>query len=140
MRQSEHEKPSGGTRLLVVAGMVGALMTACGGQLQTVEVTGPAAATASPLLPPGPLETFQGEVAEVDVDAGEILLEVQIVWAPVLRADPHQRLVLVDPQTRWEPGAAGITGLHVGDPVQVEGVRAPDGSWRAVEVQLFDID
>jgi hypothetical protein len=142
LRDTEQGKRSGGARALVLAGVLGALVTACGrAHVQTVEVSAPPAMTA-PLPVPlsGPLETFQGEVAEVDPVAGTILVDVQIVWAPTFKAEPHQRQVVADSQTRWEPGPSRITDLRVGEAVQVKGEGAPDGTWRAREIQLFDVD
>ncbi|HEX2119615.1 MAG TPA: DUF5666 domain-containing protein [Acidimicrobiales bacterium] len=142
MREPDQQRSSVGARLLVVAGMVGALMTACGGRMQTVQVEGPAAATAAPIPAPpsGPVETFQGDVVEVDAVAGQMVVDVQMVWAPEFKSDPHQRVVIVDSSTRWHPAESGITGLRVGENVQVKGESGPDGTWHAVEIQLFDID
>lgn len=142
MREPEQEMRSFGARLLVVAGMVGALMTACGGRMETVEVGGPAAAASAPIpaAPSGPVETFQGEVAEVDAVAGQIVVDVQMVWAPTFKSEPHQRVVIFDSTTRWDPAPSGITGLRVGENVQIKGEGGPDGTWRAFEIQLFDID
>ncbi len=138
----QQQKRSGGTRLLVVAGVVGALVTACGGRMQTVQVDGPAAATAAPIpaAPSGPVETFQGDVVEVDAVAGQMVVDVQMVWAPEFRPRPGQRVVIVDSSTRWAPVQSRISELYVGDNVQVKGEGAPDGTWHALEIQLFDID
>jgi hypothetical protein len=78
-------------------------------------------------------------VAAFDRDAGHLLVAVQMVWTPVMKADRHDRQVVVDPQTRWDPGSGGRE-LAIGDEVQVEAEDPVDGRWRAVRVQLLDID
>lgn len=91
-------------------------------------------------LPAGPVSSFQGQVAAVDAQVGEILVAVQIVWAPVMKAGAHERRVLVDPHTRWDPPQVTLAGLRAGEEVQIKALDSDDGTWRAVEVQLIDID
>jgi hypothetical protein len=115
----------------------GLLFLGCG-RTGTVEATAPPRPATS--VPAGPLSTFQGEVASVDEVAGEVVVDVQIVWVPLMKTEPHQRTVIVDSRTGWEPAPAGIGGLRVGDNVQVEAEDTGDSTWRAVKVQLFDVD
>ena len=86
--------------------------------------------------PPAATSSFQGAVTAFDRDAGHLTVAVQIVWTPVIKADPHERQVLVDPRTRWERSA----DVMIGDEVQVEAQDPVDGRWPAVRVQLLDID
>ena len=86
--------------------------------------------------PPAATSSFQGAVTAFDRDAGHLTVAVQIVWTPVIKADPHERQVLVDPRTRWERSA----DVMIGDEVQVEAADPVDGRWPAVRVQLLDID
>lgn len=129
-----------GERLLAAAGLLAALLVGCS-RATTIEVR---ASMAPPPAPPsttaGPSESFQGAVAAIDFEAGELVVDVQIVWAPVIKAERQERRVTVGPQTRWEPAPTSLALLRVGDEVQVEGVGAPDGTWEARTVQLFDID
>ena len=121
---------------LVPAVLVSALLVACG-QTKQVEVTAPAAAA---LPRPVHTSTFQGAVAEVDRQAGALVVDVRIVWAPVLEARAHERRVVVDAGTRWDPPSGGLSQLLVGQEVQVDGEDAGDGAWRAAQVSLLDID
>ena len=124
-------------RTLLLAGLLAASLLACG-RAQPVEV---GLSGLPPAVPPTsvPETVFQGSVASVDAGAGALVVDVTIVWTPVIKADPHPRRVLIDAGTRWEP-ALGIADLRVGEEVQVEAVDAGDGNWRALRVQLFDID
>jgi hypothetical protein len=117
--------------VLLSAGLV-----ACG-QGEPVEVSAPAAGGAPQ---PVATATFQGQVAAVDPQAGTLVVAVQIVWAPVMEARPHERRVFVDAETEWEPSSGDISQLHVGGEVQVEGEDGLDGTWRAAKVLLLDID
>ena len=124
-------------RTLLLAGLLSASLLSCG-RAQPVEV---GLSGLPPAMPPTsvPATSFQGAVAEVDAPAGALVVAVQIVWTPVLKADPRPRRVLIDAGTRWEP-AIGLADLRVGEEVQVDAVDAGDGNWRALRVQLFDID
>ena len=122
---------------LLVAGALSALLVACG-RTQPMEV---AVSGLPPAPPPSsePATKFQGSVASVDAGAGALVVNVQIVWTPVLEADPHERRVVVGAATRWDRGLS-LSGLRVGDEVQVEATDPVDGSWPALRVQLFDIE
>jgi len=123
-------------RRLVVAGLLSATLVACG-RAAPVEI-------GMSGLPPAAAATtsFQGQVASVDLGSGIAVVDVQIIWTPVLTAHRHERKVLVDAGTRWEPAspASGLSGLKVGEEIQVEAVEAVEGVWPAVLVQLFDVD
>ena len=135
-----HAKAGRTARSLAVAGLVPVLLFGCG-RGQTLEVgAAPPPVPAPAPGPPGPPALFQGEVAAVDAEAGRIVVAVHMVWAPVFESEPHERVVVVEPQTLWEPAENSIALLHVGDEVQVEAVEASDGSWHASKVQLFDVD
>lgn len=125
---------------LAVAGLLLAVLVSCG-RAQPVEVT---ANGLPPAVPPPaatvPTTSFQGQVASVDTDAGVVTVAVKIVWTPVLKAEPHERKVLIDGQTRWDPVPRPLTALRVGEELQVEAVEAVEGIWPAVRVQLLDID
>ena len=122
-------------RLVVAAGVFSALLLSCG-QSPPVEV-------AVSGLPPAPASeaatTFQGSVAAVDAGAGVLVVDVTIVWTPVITASGDQRRVLVGVGTRWERGLT-LAGLGAGDEVQVDAADPVDGSWPALRVRLFDID
>lgn len=125
------------TRLLVAAGVLSATLLACG-QRPPVEVAvsglPPAPAPASE-----PATVFQGSVASVDAGAGVLVVDVTIVWTPVITAGGDQRRVLVGAGTRWDRGLT-LAGLRAGDDVQVDAADPVDGSWPALRVQVFDID
>ena len=123
--------------MLAVVGVPGLLLLGCG-RTGTLEATAPPRPETS--VPAGPLSTFQGEVAAIDAVAGEMVVDVQIVWVPLMKTEPHQRVVVVDSRTTWEPAPATLSQLRVGDNVQVDAEDTADGAWRAVKVQLFDID
>ena len=125
--------------LAVAVLLVPALLAGCG-RAATVEVGTGAPPPPAVTAPPVPLPSFQGAVAQIEPQAGELVVAVRIVWAPVLKADRHDRRVVVTPETRWEPGPGGIDVLHVGDEVQVRAEELSDGRWRAHQVQLLDID
>ena len=122
---------------LLVAGLLAATLAACGRPepLQTVGV-----ANVPPPGPPAPTTSFQGAVASVDIEAGAVVVAVQIVWTPVLKAHRHDRRVVVDAGTTWDPGSLGLAGLQVGEEVQVEALDEVDGSWPALRVRRFDVD
>jgi hypothetical protein len=125
-------------RRLLAAGLLSAVLVSCGRAAPVpLAVSG-----LPPAVPPpaGPTTSFQGQVAGVDADAGIVTLAVQIVWTPVLKADPHERKVLVDARTGWDPAPRAIADLRVGEELQVEAVEAVEGVWPAVKVQLLDID
>ena len=125
-------------RRLLAAGLLSAVLVSCGrGDPVQMAVSG-----LPPAVPPrtGPTTSFQGQVAAVDAEAGIVTLAVQIVWTPVLKADPHERRVLVDARTGWDPAPRALPDLQVGEELQVEAVEAVEGVWPAVKVQLLDID
>lgn len=124
---------------LAVAMLVPALLAGCG-TARRVEVGAGAPPSPGVTAPPLPLPAFQGAVSAIEPQAGELVVAVQIVWAPVLKVDRHDRRVVVTPETRWEPGPGGIEVVHVGDEVQVRAEELGDGRWRAHQVQLLDID
>ena len=96
-------------------------------------------------LPPAPppmsepATTFQGSVTSVDAGAGVLVVDVTIVWTPVLKAEQEQRRVVVTPGTRWDRGLT-LAGVRLGDEVQVDAGEPVDGGWPALRVQVFDID
>ena len=140
MSNVEHGKSRRGERVLAAVGLCAVLLAGCS-RTNTVEVS--ASASLPPAPPPtaaGPAETFQGALAAVDVANEELVVDVQIVWAPVLKAERGERRVALGPQTRWEPAGTTLALLRVGDEVQVEAVIGPDGIWEARQLQLFDID
>jgi hypothetical protein len=113
-------------------------MLACGGA-EEVQVGVRGLPPAMP-APSEPATRFQGAVASIDAAAGSVVVDVQLVWTPVLKAERHERRVRIDAGTRWEPASVGLAGLRVGEEVQVESAEAVDGVWPALRVQLFDID
>jgi len=124
-------------RWLVLVVLLSAFLVGCGTGVEQVEVT----ARRQIVAPrPAGTSTFQGAVAAVDQRAGTIAVAVQIVWAPVLEARAHERRVLLDAQTIWVPGPGGISGLTVGEEVQVDAEDTVDGTWRAVRILLIDVD
>ncbi|HET7719448.1 MAG TPA: hypothetical protein VFK43_05730 [Acidimicrobiales bacterium] len=125
------------TRLLVAGALLSATLLACG-RPAPVEV---AVSGLPPAPPPAsePATVFQGSVASVDAGAGLLVVDVTIVWTPVITAGGHQRRVLIGAGTRWERGLT-LAGLRGGDEVQVDAADAVDGSWPALRVRLFDID
>lgn len=122
-------------RRILVAGLLAAALSACGRPAPEQVAAGGVPGA----LPPSPVATtsFQGAVASVDAARGIVVVAVKIVWTPVLRAESHDRRVLVDAQTRWDPAPAE---LHIGDEIQVEAVDSVEGVWPALKVQLLDID
>ncbi len=125
------------TRLLVASALLSATLLACG-RTAPVEV---AVSGLPPAPPPAsePATVFQGSIASVDAGAGVLVVDVTIVWAPVLKAEQEQRRVVVGPGTHWDGGLT-VAGLRAGDEVQVDAADPVDGSWPALRVQLFDID
>jgi hypothetical protein len=120
----------------VAAAAVAGLLTACSGG-ERLAVTG---AVPPPAAPPAAASTFQGAVASVDAGAGTMVVAVQIVWRPTVEARSEDRRVIVDGTTAWGSTPLRLGDLHVGEQVQVDANPTPDGAWRAVRVQLFDID
>lgn len=125
-------------RRLLVAGMLLATLVAC--QRGEEVRIGASGLPPAPPSPPGPTTSFQGQVAAVDAGNGIVTMAVQIIWTPVLKAEPHERKVLVDGQTRWDPAPRPLSELRVGEELQVEAVGAVEGIWPAVKVLLLDID
>ena len=125
-------------RRLLVAGVLLATLGACQ-RAEEVQIRASGLPPAAP-SPPGPTTSFQGQVAAVDTDHGIVTMAVQIIWTPVLKAEPHERKVLVDGQTRWDPAPRLLSDLRVGEELQVEAVGAVEGVWPALKVQLLDID
>ena len=125
-------------RLLVATALLSATLLACS-RAEEIQV---GASGLPPAVPAAsePATRFQGSVASIDVAAGRVVVDVQIVWTPVLKAERHERRVRIDAGTRWEPASVGLAGLRVGEEVQVEAAEAVDGIWPALRVQLFDID
>lgn len=124
-------------RLAVAAGLLSALLLSCG-QSPPVEV---AVGGLPPAPPPmsEPATTFQGSVASVDAGAGVLVVDVTIVWTPVLKAEQEQRRVVVTPGTRWDRGLT-LAGVRLGDDVQVDAAEPVDDGWPALRVQVFDIE
>ena len=123
---------------VLLAGLAGGC-----GRVEQVEVSAsaPPTSVAPPTLPAlGPTTSFQGAVTALDGEAGEMVVAVQIVWAPVLKAEVHERRVLVDGSTRWDPSVGGLAEVFIGDEVQVDALDIADGPWRALKVRLLDID
>ena len=142
MSNMEHRGVRQGEWLLVAVGLglLATLLVGCS-RGDGVEVSAggipPVPSTTAPAVPG---EKFQGSVASVDVNREEFVVAVEIVWTPVLKATQEDRPVTVDAQTRWATGAGGLAELRAGEAVQVEAVSLPDGTWRARQVQLFDVD
>jgi hypothetical protein len=140
MSNVEQGKSRRSERVLAAVGLCAALLVGCS-RASTVEVS--ASASVPPGPPPtaaGPTETFQGSVAAIDVPGEALVMDVQIVWAPVLRAERGERRLALGPQTTWEPAGTALAVLRVGDEIQVEAAIGPDGTWEARQVQLFDVD
>ena len=130
-------RSSRAARAFAGAVLLSGLLVGCGRGSSDLAVTGlPPAVPA----PPAPTTSFQGSVAAVDVEAQILVVNVSIVWTPVIKGGAHERRVLVDQQTRWEPAPADLGQLLVGDEVQVEALDAVEGVWPAVKVQLLDIE
>jgi hypothetical protein len=125
----------------MIAGTVllSGLLIGCGRGSQELAVAGLPPAPAVP-APPTPTTSFQGAVTSVDARAGTMVVDVSIVWTPVIQRGGHERRVLIDARTQWEPGPAALNDLVVGEEVQVEAVDAVEGVWPAVKVQLLDIE
>ena len=126
-------------RLLVASALLSATMLACG-RSAPLEVAVSGLPPAPPSASPGPTTSFQGQVAAVDAGNGIVTMAVQIIWTPVLKAEPHERKVLIDGQTRWDPAPRPLSELRVGEELQVDAVDAVEGIWPAVKIQLLDID
>src|SRR5215212_8067290 len=96
-------------RLVAASALLSAFLVSCGGSAP-VEVT----ATGLPPAPPPasePATRFQGSVVSVDAGAGVLVVDVKIVWTPVLKAEQEERRVLVGAGTRWHPGVT-LAGLR----------------------------
>jgi hypothetical protein len=123
--------------------LLAGLAVGCG-RVEQVEVRVSAPPTVeSPPVPAstlGPTTSFQGAVTALDGAAGEMVVAVQIVWTPILKAESHARRVLLDASTRWEPALGGLSQVIIGDEVQVDALDVADGPWRALRVRLLDID
>ena len=128
-------------RPLVAVAVLSSFVLGCGRAEQVEVVAAPLPVSAAPavLAPAASTSSFQGPVTAFDRAAGHLTVAVHIVWTPVLKADRHDREVLIDPSTIWDPSTAAADVL-IGDEVQVEAEDAADGRWRAVRVQLLDID
>ncbi len=126
-------------RVLAMVGLLASLLVACA-RAESVEVSASAPPVPPTVSEAGPGATFQGAVTDIDLDRNEVGVAAQIEWQPVLRAVREDRRVAVGPETRWVPARTELAMLHVGDELQVDAVRGPDGTWQARQVQLFDID
>ncbi len=118
--------------------LLSGLLVGCGRGTSNLAVTG--LPPAVPPAPPAPTTSFQGAVAAVDAEAGIVVVNVSIVWTPVIKGGAHERRVLVDHQTQWDPAPVALGDLRVGGELQVEALDAVEGVWPAVKVQLLDID
>ena len=136
MSNVHHAKWRESGRMLAAAGLLAALLVGCRGS-GSVEVS----AAGLPPVSNGELgSTFQGSIASVDLATGEFVVAVQIVWTPVLKADRHERRVVVDAGPRWVPAEASVSQLRVGDNVQTKALATADDRWRALEVIVVDVD
>ena len=126
-------------RLVVAGGVLAFLLLSCGQSSPVEVVVSGGLPPAVPAPVPEPATRFQGSVASVEAGAGALVVNVQIVWTPVLKAEAHQRRVVVDAGTRWDLGMS-LTAVRAGDEVQVDAADPVDGTWPALRVQLFDID
>jgi hypothetical protein len=125
-------------RLLVASALLSATLLSCG-RSAPVEVTAIGLPPAPPPPASEPATRFQGSVVSVDAGAGVVVVNVSIVWTPVISAGGEERRVTVGPGTRWDHGVT-LAGLRAGEEVQVDAAHPVDGSWPALRVQLFDID
>lgn len=127
-------------RLTRAAGVLAVLgftvLMACG-RSDRVEVSAASASPPAATPPAADISSFQGTVAAIDRASGDVTVRVQIVWTPVIKADPHDRIVTIDGDTQWVPARSD---LQVGEDVQVKATAAPDGRWQAVQIQLFDLE
>lgn len=125
-------------RLLVATALLSAFLLSCG-RAAPVELT----ATGLPPAPSPPASEpatrFQGSVVSVDAGAGVVVVNVSIVWTPVIAAGGEERRVIVGPRTHWDHGV-NLAGLRAGEEVQVDAGDPMDGSWPALRVQLFDVE
>lgn len=130
---------TGAAGLLLAAGLLA--LTACS-PASTV-VTTSAGASARPAPPPPPRDdasSFQGAVVSVDPAAGEVVVDVHVVWTPVVKPGTGSRRVLVDSGTAWDPPGGKLTLLPAGLEVQVKAVPVDDDGWRALQIQLVDVE
>jgi len=126
-------------RVIAGAVLLSGALVACGSRPQ-VTVAGGLPPAPPPPPPPARTTSFQGAVASVDPETRTMVVNVHIVWTPVIKGGAHERRVLVDAQTRWEPARPELSDRLVGDEVQVDAVDEVEGVWPAVKVQLLDID
>lgn len=128
-------------RPVVAVALLSSFALGCGRAEQVRVVAAPLPVSTPPAISalPAPTSSFQGAVTSFDRAAGHLTVAVQIVWTPVLKAERHDREVVVGPDTLWDPSTAA-TDVLIGDEVQVEAEDAVDGRWPAVRVQLLDID
>ena len=122
-------------RMIAGAVLLSGVLMGCGRGSQELAVSG-----LPPAVPAPPTTSFQGAVASVDAKTGTMVVDVSIVWTPVIQRGGHERRVLIDAQTRWDPGPRALTDLVVGEEVQVDALDAVEGVWPAVKVQLLDIE
>lgn len=124
-------------RLLAAGVLLSGTLLACG-RAAPVEV---AVSGLPPAPPPAsePATRFQGSVVAVDAGAGALVVDVSILWTPVITAGGDERRVTVGAGTRWDHGLS-LAGLRPGDEVQVDAGEPVDGSWPALRVQLFDVE
>lgn len=131
---------TGAAGLLLAAGLLA--LTACSsGETVVSTSAGASARPAPPPAPPPPadLTSFQGSVVSVDPGAGEVVVDVHVVWAPVVRPATGHRRVRVDSATAWDPPGGKLTLLPQGLEVQVKAVPVADDLWRALQIQLVDV-
>ena len=126
-------------RAVAGAVVLSGLLIGCGRGADQLTAAGSSLAPPVP-GPPAQTTSFQGAVTSVDPATGTMVVDVSIVWTPVIQRGEGERRVLVDGQTLWEPAPVELTDRLVGGEVQVEAVDAGEGVWPAVKVQLLDID
>ncbi len=135
-----HVEVVSGSRLVQPFLVVAALAVALAGCGQVEDRSVSAAAARAPAsAAPAPTSKFQGTVTSIDAEGSRFTVSVWMVWAPVMEARPHDRHVLVDGSTRWDPGELRLSDVRLGEEVQVEADPAGD-DWRASKVALFDVD
>jgi len=139
MSPMDHPKVGRGERMFATLGLLAVVLVGCS-RAPSVEVSAGGVPPPPPVASDEPASRFQGAVSSVDVASRELVLDVHIVWTPVLTAERGQRRVVIGPQTRWDPVQTGLEGLLVGEEVQVEADTGPDGTWQARRIQLLDID
>lgn len=130
---------TGAAGLLLAAGLLA--LTACS-PARTVVTTsaGASARPAPPPPPPSDVTSFQGSVVSVDPAAGEVVVDVQVVWTPTVKAGTGNRRVQVDSATAWDPPGGDLKLLALGLDVQVKAVPVAPDLWRALQIQLVDVE